>query len=225
MVDGKLTPYRGRLTAAEVAFGMDAAARNARRLASDAQLLFDAGRYPTSFSIASLSIEESGKVSILRHISVSNDGSLKKRWADFRNHKSKNLMWIFRYLVSEGAKTLDDFSKIFNKDSDHGALLDSLKQLGLYTDCYGNRHWSEPHEVIDEKLAQGILEVAKILAPKRETSAREMELWMLHLTPHWDTAGMRHAIVRFLEAMHQEGLLEEDLVDARRFYGLEEGDN
>jgi len=49
---------------------MNAATRNARRLAADARLLLDAGRLPTAAALATLSIEETGKVSILREIAV-----------------------------------------------------------------------------------------------------------------------------------------------------------
>jgi hypothetical protein len=30
-------------------------------------------------------------------------------------------------------------------------MLDVIKQLGFDTDCYGNAHWSEPSEAIDEQ--------------------------------------------------------------------------
>ena len=49
---------------------MNAARRNARRLAEDAKLLLEAGRYPTATALAVLSIEESGKMSILRGFCV-----------------------------------------------------------------------------------------------------------------------------------------------------------
>ena len=62
----KLDSYRGRLTAAQIAQGMNAARDNAQRLATDAATLLDARRFPTAASLAFLSIEESGKISILR---------------------------------------------------------------------------------------------------------------------------------------------------------------
>ena len=66
----KLSQYRGKLSPAQIADGMNAAIRNARRLSDDARTLFDLERYPTAASIAVLSIEESGKVSILRLITA-----------------------------------------------------------------------------------------------------------------------------------------------------------
>ena len=69
----KLNQYRGRLSPTQIADGMSAAQRNARRLVDDAKLLLDAGRFPSATSLAILSIEESGKTSILRHLSVAKD--------------------------------------------------------------------------------------------------------------------------------------------------------
>ena len=59
MAKTKLSQYRGRLTPAQVADGMNAAIRNALRLADDAHALFDLERHPTAVSIAVLSIEDS----------------------------------------------------------------------------------------------------------------------------------------------------------------------
>ena len=74
MTKNKSANYSGELSAAKITHGMNAARRNARRLADDAKLLLDAGRYPTAASIAALSIEESGKISVLRRLaSASNE--------------------------------------------------------------------------------------------------------------------------------------------------------
>ena len=73
---------------------MNVAIRNARRLANDARTLLDLERYPTAASIAVLSIEESGKVSILRHSAMARDlPGCRKIWRDNRNHQSKNFAW------------------------------------------------------------------------------------------------------------------------------------
>ena len=44
MAKGKLSQYGGRLTPAQIADGMNAAIRNARRLANDARTLLDLER-------------------------------------------------------------------------------------------------------------------------------------------------------------------------------------
>jgi hypothetical protein len=68
MVKKKLDSYKGKLSADQVAAGINAATKNAKRLSEDAALLFEAGRFPSAVSLAILSIEESGKASILRSL-------------------------------------------------------------------------------------------------------------------------------------------------------------
>ncbi len=62
----KLDAYRGKLTPKQIAHGMNVAATNAQRLASDAEALLDAKRFPTAASLAILSIEEAGRILILQ---------------------------------------------------------------------------------------------------------------------------------------------------------------
>src|SRR5262245_14331298 len=61
-----IAQYRGPLSAQQIADGMNGAARNAKRLLEDAITLIKAGRFPTACSVAILSIEESGKLPVLR---------------------------------------------------------------------------------------------------------------------------------------------------------------
>ncbi|WP_158254942.1 hypothetical protein [Sinorhizobium americanum] len=102
--------------------------------------------------------------------------------------------------------------------------MDTLKQIGFYTDCYGNRHWSEPHEIIEKELVLQILAAARILCPKGETSEREIQLWAEHLAPHWGTPEMSPASVRYYEALRAEGLNNHAPDEIRRFFGLHVGD-
>lgn len=140
---GRPSAYRGLLTPSQVADGMNAARRNAQRLASDAKLLLDAGRLPTATSIAALSIEESGKLSILRELAIITESDeLAEAWKRYRDHRSKNGMWILPDLARRGARRLTDFSDVVNRDGEHTEILNSLKQIGFYTDCYGHAHWS-----------------------------------------------------------------------------------
>ena len=108
MAKDKLSHYNGELSAAQVADGMNAACRNARRLADDAKLLLDAGRYPTAASIAVLSIEESGKKSVLRGLAFApNKEARRSAWKGYRSHRSKNVAWILPDLIAKGARDLD----------------------------------------------------------------------------------------------------------------------
>ena len=208
----KLDAYRGRLDASQVATGINAAIENAKRLADDASLLLEVGRFPTAASLSILSIEESGKVSILRALSVAIDEKeVLYAWKDYRSHVMKNVAWILPQLVAQGARKLDDLKPIFSKDSEHPYLLDQVKQLGFYTDCLGKAHWSLPNEVIDDKLARTLVQTAKLLAKGKQISKKEIELWMKHIGPVWkkDPAWMKQALINWYAEMQQQGLATE----------------
>jgi AbiV family abortive infection protein len=156
-----MTKYEGRLTAAEAAAGMTTAVRNARRLSVDAGVMLDMGSFPTAASLAALSIEETGKVSLLRMLALARtDDEAKMTWRDYRNHRSKNGLWILPKLKAEGTVNLDQLHAAVNSKAEHTALLDAIKQLGFYTDCFGKGHWSMPEEVIDQNLASGLVQIA-----------------------------------------------------------------
>ena len=69
----RLNQYSGPLSAAEIAYGINAAVRNAARLVADAELLFANERFPLSASVAVLAIEEAGKLAVLRALSLATD--------------------------------------------------------------------------------------------------------------------------------------------------------
>lgn len=213
-----LEQYYGWLTADKVAAGMNAAAKNAKRLCDDAHILFENGRYATSCSLAVLSIEESGKLSLLRSISIApDDKHLKTAWRDYRNHQIKNASWIIGELFTKGARTLEDLKPMFDRDSDHPAILDAVKQLGFYTDCCGPSHWSEPHLAIDKELAEKIIRTAEVLLPKRETTKREIDLWITYVGRHWGMESMFDGLKEFYQAMEREGMKLQSAADVDAF--------
>ena len=216
----KLSQYRGTLTPAQIAEGMNAANRNARRLADDARALFDLHRYPTASSIAVLSIEESGKVSILRHFAMARDlPNCRRIWQDYRNHRSKNVAWILPDLVAAGARDLDSLQLAAQADAEHTSLLNDLKQIGFYSDCLGNTHWSEPEKVIDKRLAQMLVKMADLFATKESVTPEEIELWIVHLGPAYGAPleTMKAALLNWYCAMNEVGLLNEDDMVVREF--------
>ena len=173
---------------------MNAARRNARRLAEDARLLLEAARYPSATALAILSIEESGKNVILRQIAGSpNDNMLRDAWKNYRSHRHKNAMWILPDLVRQGARHLTSLQPAADPSAEHTALLDQVKQISLYTDCLGNAHWSEPQNVIDENLAATLVKIAALFAERRTTTARELELWIEHMGPVYGAPLQGHA--------------------------------
>lgn len=196
----------------QIAAGMNAAQENAIQLLEDAELLFNSSRYPRATSLAILSIEESGKVSILRELALAKGATeVKKIWQSYRSHTKKNASWILPELVSRGARKLEDFREIFLESAEHPALLENLKQISFYTDCLGKAHWSKPSEVIDRDLAKLIIDISRLMLGKNQHTAREIELWIQHIKPVWKGSmeDMKNALYEWFKAMAKEELLAE----------------
>ena len=219
MAKNKLSQYNGELSAAQIAHGMNAARRNARRLADDAKLLLDAGRYPTAASIAALSIEESGKMSVLRLLAfVPNEEVRRRAWKDYRSHRSKNSTWILPELVAKGARDLDSLRLATDSSAEHTALLDQDKQIGLYTDCLGDAHWSEPEKVIDENTSRSLVGIADLLAKGGVVTVKEIELWVEHMRPAYGAPlEMKTALLDWFAAMRENKLLEDSDIPVEAF--------
>ena len=167
------------------------------------------GSSATAVSLAALSIEEAGKVPVLRSLALAETtDELRAGWKDYRSHTRKNVAWILPELVARGARTLDAFREIVDTNSDHPEILDQLKQLGFYTDCLGKAHWSKPASVINADLARSIVAIAKVFARARVVSAREVELWVKHVGPvrNEDMGRQKQAVLAWQQEMHAEGL-------------------
>lgn len=187
---------------------MNSASKNAERLLADARLLAESKRYATAAAIAALSIEESGKVVILRRfLTCTSEQELKKLWREYRTHTSKNIHWILPELAAKGARKLEDFRPMVDSTSDHPEVLDSIKQLGFYTDCVGSGEWAAPETAIGESISRGLISVAETLLSKREVPLKELELWQKHLLPVWnDYPKMQEAVVAWYADMQAHGL-------------------
>lgn len=182
----RLDQYSGRLSAAQIAEGINLARRNASRLAADSASLLDAGRLPSATALAVLAIEEAGKCSILREIALARDErELLEVWRSYRSHTTKNRTWLFVELFFKGARKLNDFATLFSSASDHPYLLDQIKQISFYTDCLGDAHWSYPEDVIDADLCKSLVFTASILGKGDDITSREIELWIQHVGPVW----------------------------------------
>lgn len=135
-----LQPYAGPLTPAQITEGIAAAQANALRLLDDAKLLLEAGRYPSATALAILSMEERGKVIILKRLAlVSDPADVKAAWREYRSHRAKNAGWIIPQLVGQGARTMQGLAAGVDADAEHTAILDALKQVSFYTDCLAKR--------------------------------------------------------------------------------------
>ena len=216
----KLKQYKGRLSPAQIAAGMNAAARNACRLAEDAETMLVAKRYATAASLAILSIEEAGKVSILRVLALArSQPEADEAWKEYRSHTRKNVAWILPQLIADGARKLDDLHPLYDKESEHPFILDQIKQIGFYTDCLGKAHWSVPMEIIEEPLARMLVQTARLFARDREFTEKEIELWCQHMGPAWkrNPEWMRQAIINWYAAMQEAGLAPEGIAEINEF--------
>jgi AbiV family abortive infection protein len=216
----KLDSYAGKLTPEQIAEGMNAALKNAKRLCDDAILLLEAARFPSACSLAILAIEESGKLSILRGLSVARDQKeLTSWWKRYRSHTEKNISWMLPELVAKGAKSFSDLLPLADKNSDHPFLLDQIKQLGFYTDCLGKAHWSIPDEIIDEKLAKSIVYIARLFSKDDEVTAKEVEPWIKRVGPAWMKGDelMRQAVIDWYSDMQEQGLKPSGGNDMEKF--------
>lgn len=208
-VKKRLDQYSGRLSAAQIAEGINLARRNACRLASDAVSLLDAGRLPSATALAVLAIEEAGKCSILREIALARDEKeLIEAWRAYRSHTTKNRTWPFVELFLKGARKLSDFAPLFSSTSDHPYLLDQIKQISFYTDCLGDAHWSYPEDVIDADLCNSLVFTASILGKGDDIKPREIELWIQHVGPVWRShpERMEKGLTDWYASLQAEGL-------------------
>lgn len=206
--------YKDKLDFKSAAKGIKLANENAESLIQDAELLFKNKRFERSVALSILSIEESGKPSIIRSILLADDQKeLKKEWQNYRRHTAKNLTWISPELIFNGARKLEDFRDIFDKGKDHGQVLDNLKQLSLYTDIFSKRKWSIPKDIIDEELAKGILSVAKIMSKNKSdgiNSELGLQLWVKHLKPvrNLEFVNMKQALINCYNEAEEMGIIE-----------------
>jgi AbiV family abortive infection protein len=212
MADRKLKQFRSFMTTDQVAAGMTCAKQNAKRLAKDAQLLFDAERYPSALSLAVLSLEESGKLIILREMATAKtEQEILELWKRYRRHTAKHTLTLMPERIAKGARRATEFKECVDDTAqDEKETYDALKQLGFYTDCLGKAHWSIPAEVIDPNLAEMFVRFAATTSSQeRETTPREIELWVMHMQ-----AGLtRPNLINWAKAMVAEGIQPEGYVE------------
>ncbi len=221
----RLNSYKGRLSPAQISEGINIAHKNAIRLLEDAQILYKENRYPSAAALAILSIEESGKRSILRHLSLfKSDEELRNIWKDYRSHTKKNVQWQFLDMVKQGAHKLDDFKPMFDPSAEHPYVLDNIKQISFYTDCLGQAHWSNPSEVIDEDLVANLIFIAQALSVGHEVTTEEIELWVKHIkNADSSSKSQKEALLHWYYDMENNGLLPPDhnISDILKWLGLD----
>ena len=185
MASNKLNPYRGVLDSFQIAEGIRCVKINAARLLKDAELLYEAKRYPSASSLAILAIEEIGKLPILRRMALAHSpAEWKACWRDFSNHLAKALNWTVPFLINRSDLKTDENYQLF-KDKQEPELLNSLKQIGLYIGCYGKAHWGEPEKAIEEENAHPAMHCARLVVfgsqPSEYDTPTALRQWAQHL--------------------------------------------
>jgi len=210
----KPTRYRGILTPKSASEGIHTAKTNATRLLDDADMLYKNGCYPSACALAALAIEEMSKPAIIRKIVIADSPQERAHaWKLFSSHHDKGAPWIVPHLIKENA-TYEDFVEDFMRNRDP-LLLDSLKQISIYCDCYGKSHWSLPSEVIEKDLAELIMVSSKILNLSGQFTLLDSEegvrLWKNHMEGCFSVGYVtaNNKIVEFFAKAYNQGLLHE----------------
>jgi AbiV family abortive infection protein len=180
----KLSQYCGPLTSEQIALGINAALQNSSRLAKDAATLLSAGRFPSACSLAILSLEESGKPSILRGMATARSQTeITGLWKSYRRHLDKHLLTLGLQRFAQGERLLIGLREYVSEETaDEKATYDAIKQLGFYTDCLGKAHWSVPLDVVGEELARNLVTLATAATSgSHNVTTREIELWTIHM--------------------------------------------
>lgn len=194
--------------AAEISEG---AIKNAKSLLEDAKLLYENDKYPRAISLAILSIEESGKPSIIRGIVLEDDPKqISNLWKSYRKHQDKNSMWIVSELILNGARTLENLRKVADPKSDHPQTLDNLKQLCFYSDVFTKGKLSIPDNVANKEVAQSLIATAELSIKESLNSVDALEIWVKHLKPVWktETSFMKKALLACYIELEKKNLIE-----------------
>lgn len=202
-----LKQYRGTLTPKQAAEGISLARANAARLIADAELLEKSSSYGSATALAILAIEEIGKIQCIKIILLQKtEAKVREAWKEFRSHRFKNVQWILPHLVAQGARTLKQLKPAASPEAEHTEMLDIIKQLSLYVDCYGNNsRWSSPKD-IEPELTKAIIATARILNRDNETTEKELQLWVDIVGPHYGLPSMVAALLEFQKQMFEIGL-------------------
>ena len=203
----KLDPYRGVLNPFQISEGIRAAKANGARLFKDAEMLYEAKRYPTASSLAILAIEEFGKVPILRRMALAaSPDDWKTCWKDFSSHLTKAQSWTVPFLIKTSKGTTDEKYQTF-REKQEPELLNSLKQIGIYVGCYARAHWSIPDQVIEKENADVAMHSARIFVfgsqPSEYDTPSALQEWAKQMKGCYsiDYATANNRVIEFLKSL------------------------
>jgi AbiV family abortive infection protein len=185
-----------------------AAARNARRLLDDAELLLKRGSSPSSYSLAVLAFEEAGKAWMcVTAMMVADDVRPEWPYADLITKHVDKLMaaHVMAHMLASASIGEDVIASL----ADIGENLEELarehnqaKQRGLYADLVDGTIW-EPASVTKDEARRMVITVRSLLDHGVALADPEFIAWLASQTP--------------------EALEAKDLVWGRFFAGLQQG--
>jgi AbiV family abortive infection protein len=154
MLRGILTAeWEGTVSPRKYADGVSACLENSRRLFEDSLTLQKAHRYPSAVALAILSLEEIDKMyRLLRIALIKEPSSLKREWAEWRDHKAK-LKSVLRPIPAEQPKATAEVLSIATVHH----LAQRLKLRSLYVTLLQDGTWSRPGGIITESLCRGMV--------------------------------------------------------------------
>jgi AbiV family abortive infection protein len=168
-------PYIGALTAREIAMGIIAAQKNARRLLADARHLIENRSFASAAALAVTAIDERGKVLILRRFAVLTDSAeLALNWKEFRSNHARDSGWG----QAAGKPPANGVETEIDPDIARTASLDLVKHVSLFTDFLAERNWRIPQEQISEKLTLSIFQAATTMWGDTIVTEQEISMWM-----------------------------------------------
>jgi AbiV family abortive infection protein len=185
-----------------------AAARNARRLLADAELLLKRGRSPSAYSLAVLAFEEAGKAWMsVTAMMVPDDVRPEWPYGDLINTHVDKLMAAHAMAhmfasASSGRDMITSLSDIAENLDKLARKHNQAKQRGLYTDLIDDTIW-EPSSVTQDEASRMVLTVRKLLDHGGFLVDPEFIAWLTSQT--------------------QDVLEIKDLVWGRFFAGLQQG--
>jgi AbiV family abortive infection protein len=187
-----------------------AAARNARRLLDDADLLLRRGRWPSAYSLAVLAFEEAGKA-WLCVIAMMVPGDVRPDWpyGDLITRHVDKLMaaHVMAHIFASASTGQDVIASL----TDIGGSLEELarehnqaKQRGLYADLVDGTVW-EPAEITKDEARRMLVIVRGLLDHGGHLADPEFIAWLASETR--DVLQIRgHLWSRFFTGLQQGGL-------------------
>ena len=162
--------YNGKLTIEQISEGIYFCIENATNIFADAYILIKLNRFPRALSLLLIAIQEAGKVSILKNMSMipsKNQKLWKKEWNNFRKHETKDFLGHDIKTSSELSDSPGEYfwQQLLYKANNFIPEREKVRQLGLYIDYIpSDKKWWSPNEINKKMVKMVESEVINILS-------------------------------------------------------------